>query len=94
MGNRAGVILGVFLVFGFDNLFSPIADSWLQERLQQTADPSGEIRILGMHIGNTGSSFLYFNGWRLALFGLALILVMRFRPSGLIPARRGIGEGG
>jgi branched-chain amino acid transport system permease protein len=92
VGNRAGVILGVFLVFGFDNLLSPIADSFLQSELQNAADPTGEIRFMGMRIGNTGSSYLYFNGWRLALFGLALILVMRFRPSGLIPARRGKGE--
>ena len=93
VGNRAGVILGVFLIFGFDNLLSPIADSYLQHRLQHAADPSGEVRLLGMGIGNTGSPYLNFSGWRLAVFGMALILVMRFRPSGLIPARRGVGEG-
>lgn len=91
VGNRAGVILGVLLVSGFDVLYSPIADGYLQRNLQEAADPTGEIRLLGMRIGNTGSSYLYFNGWRLAVFGLALILVMRFRPSGLIPARRGKG---
>jgi branched-chain amino acid transport system permease protein len=89
VGNRAGVILGVFLVFGFDNLISPIADSYLQRNLQEAADASGELRLLGMRVGNTGSPYLNFSGWRLAVFGLALILVMRFRPSGLIPARRG-----
>ena len=93
VGNRAGVILGVFLIFGFDNLLSPIADSYLQHSLQHAADPSGEVRLLGMRIGNTGSPYLNFSGWRLAVFGMALILVMRFRPSGLIPARRGVGEG-
>lgn len=92
VGNRAGVILGVLLVFGFDNLVSPIADSYLQERLFNAADPSGELRFMGIRIGNTGSPYLNFSGWRLAVFGLALILVMRFRPSGLIPARRGKGE--
>ena len=94
VGNRAGVILGVFLVFGFDNLFSPIADSYLQRHLQKAADPSGELHLLGLRIGNTGSPYLNFSGWRLAAFGLALIFVMRFRPSGLIPARRGTGQGG
>lgn len=94
VGNRAGVILGVFLVFGFDNLLSPIADSYLQRSLLDAADPTGEIRVFGMRVGNTGSPYLNFSGWRLAVFGLTLILVMRFRPSGIIPARRGVGEGG
>jgi branched-chain amino acid transport system permease protein len=93
VGNRAGVILGVFLVFGFDNLLSPIADSYLQRNLHEAADPSGELRVFGMRIGNTGSPYLNFSGWRLAVFGLALIFVMRFRPSGLMPARRGKGKG-
>jgi branched-chain amino acid transport system permease protein len=93
VGNRAGVLLGVFLVFGFDNLLSPITDSYLQRTIQGAADPSGEVRVFGLTVGNTGSPYLNFSGWRLAVFGLALILVMRFRPSGLIPARRGVGEG-
>ena len=29
-----------------------------------------------------------FSGWRLAIFGLALVLVMRYRPEGLVPSRR------
>ena len=28
------------------------------------------------------------SGWRLCIFGLALILMMRFRPEGLLPAAR------
>jgi branched-chain amino acid transport system permease protein len=89
VGNRAGVVLGVVLVFGFDILVSPIMDSYLQETLFRVADPSGEVHVAGLSVGNTGSPYLNFSGWRLAVFGLALILVMRFRPSGLIPARRG-----
>jgi branched-chain amino acid transport system permease protein len=92
VGNRAGVVLGVVLVFGFDILVSPMMDSYLQERMQTAADPSGEVRFLGLDLGNTGSPYLTFSGWRLALFGLALILVMRFRSSGLLPARRGSGK--
>ena len=85
--------VGVVLVFGFDILLSPIVDSYLQETLFRAADPAGEVRVFGVGVGNTGSPYLNFSGWRLAVFGLALILVMRFRPSGLIPARRGVGEG-
>ena len=29
-----------------------------------------------------------FTGWRLSVFGLALILMMRFRPEGIIPSSR------
>ncbi|HEX3152548.1 MAG TPA: branched-chain amino acid ABC transporter permease [Gemmataceae bacterium] len=89
VGNRTGVIVGVVLVFGFDNLLSPIMDSYLQRQLFAVADPAGDVRVFGGRIGNTGSPYLNFSGWRLAVFGLALIFVMRFRPSGLIPARRG-----
>ena len=39
-----------------------------------------------VRLGNT--SLLSFSGWRLAIFGLALVLVMRFRPEGLVPSRR------
>lgn len=92
VGNRAGVVLGVLLVFGFDNLLSPITDSYLQRTLVEAADPAGEVRLFGLRIGNTGSPYLNFSGWRLAVFGLALILVMRFRPAGLLPARRGKGD--
>jgi branched-chain amino acid transport system permease protein len=92
VGNRAGVILGVFLVFGFDNLLSPITDSYLQRTIQESADPAGEVSLFGLSIGNTGSPYLNFSGWRLAVFGIALILVMRFRPSGLVPATRGKGD--
>jgi len=41
-------------------------------------------------VGQAGPEYLRFSGWRLAVFGLALILVMRFRPEGIVPARRGV----
>jgi branched-chain amino acid transport system permease protein len=72
LGNRAGVLLGVFLVLGFDNVVAPAADRYIQE-----AD-----------LNPTASPFLAFSSYRLILFGLALILVMRFRPEGLLPSNR------
>jgi branched-chain amino acid transport system permease protein len=71
IGNRFGVLFGVVLVVGFDNIFSPIMDSVVQKAMGQSAP-----------------DFLRFSFWRLAVFGLALILVMRFRPSGLLPEKR------
>ena len=57
---------------GFDTVLAPWADSTIQQ----------------WNINPSGSSLLSFSGWRLAIFGLALILVMRYRPEGLVPSRR------
>jgi branched-chain amino acid transport system permease protein len=40
--------------------------------------------VLPQHI----ERFLSFSNWRLMIFGLALILMMRFRPEGLLPSAR------
>jgi branched-chain amino acid transport system permease protein len=36
----------------------------------------------------SGNRFLTFSKWRLTIFGLPLILMMRFRPEGLFPSQR------
>jgi branched-chain amino acid transport system permease protein len=72
LGNRLGALVGVFLLVGFDNIVTPIIDGAIQ---QAFPDAGGKI-------------YLTFTGWRLALFGLALILMMRFRPEGIIPSSR------
>ncbi len=72
LGSIPGTILGVAILVGFDTVLAPWADSWIQQ----------------LNINPTGSSLLSFSGWRLAVFGLALVLVMRYRPEGLVPSRR------
>jgi branched-chain amino acid transport system permease protein len=72
LGNRAGVVLGVVLVYGFDGILAPAADRYIQQ----------------FKLNPSGSPFLTFSSYRLMVFGLALILVMRFRPEGLFPAKR------
>jgi len=72
LGSIPGTILGVAILVGFDTVLAPWADSWIQQ----------------MNINPSGSSLLSFSGWRLAIFGLALVLVMRYRPEGLMPSRR------
>jgi branched-chain amino acid transport system permease protein len=72
LGSIPGTLLGVALLVGFDTVLAPWADAWIQQ----------------MNVNPSGSSLLSFSGWRLAVFGLALILVMRFRPEGLVPSRR------
>jgi len=71
IGNRNGVLLGVFLIMGFDNILSPIMDGIIQKNFP------GQTKV-----------YFTFSGWRLMVFGLALILVMRYRPEGLLPSSR------
>ncbi len=71
LGSRNGVLLGVFILYGFDYILSPIIDGFLQS--------SG----LGQ-----GKIWQQFSGWRLIVFGLVLIIVMRVRPQGLLPNNR------
>ncbi|WP_020474077.1 branched-chain amino acid ABC transporter permease [Zavarzinella formosa] len=77
LGNRTGVLLGVFLVAGYDFLFAPAADAWLQRNDMNPND----------------KGYLKFSMWNLMIFGLALVLMMRFRSSGLLPKRRGTTTG-
>ena len=72
LGSIPGTLIGVAILVGFDTVLAPWADSWIQQ----------------MNINPKGLSYLSFSGWRLAIFGLALVLVMRYRPEGLIPSRR------
>jgi branched-chain amino acid transport system permease protein len=70
LGSLRGTLLGVLLLIGFDNVAAPIVDGWIQR-----AD-----------INPDGNRFLTFSNWKLMFFGLALILMMRFRPEGLLPS--------
>jgi branched-chain amino acid transport system permease protein len=71
LGNRAGVLLGVLLLMGFDRILTNLLDNFLQEQFE-----------------TGGKSYLKVSGWRLCIFGLALIVMMRFRPEGLLPEAR------
>ncbi len=73
LGNRNGVLVGVTLVFGYDQVLAPILDAWVQRK---NWNPNGKV-------------YMSFSGWKLLLFGAALILMMLLRPQGVLPARRG-----
>jgi branched-chain amino acid transport system permease protein len=72
LGSLRGTLLGVLLLIGFDNVAAPVVDGWIQQA----------------EINTEGNRFLTFSNWKLMFFGLALILMMRFRPGGLLPSRR------
>jgi len=71
LGNRNGILLGVFLLMGFDRIVTNILDNLIQEQ-----------------IGTGGPTYQKVSGWKLIIFGLVLILMMRFRPEGLLPEAR------
>jgi branched-chain amino acid transport system permease protein len=72
LGNRPGVVLGVFILIGYDMVLTPYLDNEIQR----------------MKINPDGKQYLKVSGWRLFIFGAALIVMMRFRPEGLLPAER------
>jgi len=72
LGSLRGALLGVVLLIGFDNVFAPALDGLMQRA----------------NINPSGSAWLTFSNWKLMIFGLALIVMMRFRPEGLLPNRQ------
>lgn len=71
LGNRSGVLLGVFLLMGFDRIATNLLDNYLQEQFDAGA-----------------RTYYKVSGWKLIIFGSVLILMMRFRPEGLLPETR------
>ena len=72
LGNRNGVLIGVTLVFGYDQIFAPVMDAWVQ---RNDLNPGGKV-------------YYSFSGWKLLIFGSSLILMMLLRPQGVLPAVR------
>ena len=72
LGSLRGALLGAAVLLGFDNVLSPL----LTQLVQKTA------------AGASGNVLLTFSNWRWLIFGLVLVLMMRFRPEGLWPSSR------
>jgi branched-chain amino acid transport system permease protein len=72
MGNINGVLLGALIVMGFNGI---------------VLDKLNDIAIRNGWTG-TGTVFASPNNWKYFIFGLTLVLMMRFRPEGLLPSRR------
>ncbi|HJS07278.1 MAG TPA: branched-chain amino acid ABC transporter permease, partial [Pirellulales bacterium] len=72
LGSIRGALLGVLLLVGYDNIIVPLIDQWVQN--------AGLVDRFG--------GVLQISRWNLMLFGLALVLMMRFRPEGLLPSKR------
>lgn len=72
LGSLRGALLGALVLLGFDNVVSPLLTRVIQNQVG----------------GSTSNVLLSFSNWRWILFGLALVLMMRFRPEGLWPSSR------
>jgi branched-chain amino acid transport system permease protein len=72
MGNMAGVLLGAILMVGFNSIVLVKLSTLL----------------VAQGISSTSSVYTSPNNWKYMVFGLALVLTMRFRPEGLLPSKR------
>jgi branched-chain amino acid transport system permease protein len=70
LGSLRGTLLGVILLIGFDNVVAPALDGLVQ----------------AANIDQSSNPLLTFSNWKLMIFGLALVLMVRFRPEGLLPS--------
>lgn len=71
VGGGRGVLLGALLVVGLDSIVLSKLTTWISQR-----GPAG-----------SASVFLTPSNWKFMIFGMALILMMRFRPVGIFPLR-------
>jgi branched-chain amino acid transport system permease protein len=72
LGSIRGTLLGVLILVGFDNILAPALDSLVQRN----------------NLNPNDLPLLDIKNWRYMIFGIALILMMRFRPEGLLPSAR------
>ena len=72
MGNIGGVLLGAFVMVGFNSIVLIKLTTFLQQK--GMVDTQNVITVPG--------------NWKYMVFGLALVLAMRFKPEGLLPSRQ------
>ena len=72
MGSIRGVLIGVVLLVGYDVIVTRELDNWLQQG----------------PLAGVNNPLLRFTTWKLMIFGMVLILMMRFRPEGIWPSKR------
>jgi branched-chain amino acid transport system permease protein len=78
LGNRPGVLLGTLILIGFDQIVVPDIDQWVQKESVQGQFPDFM----------RGKEYTKLSMWKLGIFGAVLIVMMRFRPAGLLPEVR------
>ncbi len=72
MGNISGVLLGAFVIAGFNSIVLDKLTTLLQQQGWM----------------NTQNVLTVPGNWKYMIFGFALILAMRYKPEGLLPSRQ------
>ncbi len=72
MGNVGGVLLGALVIMGFNSIVLETVTNFLKAH----------------QIISSSNVFTSPGSWKYMLYGLALILMMRFRPEGLLPSEK------
>lgn len=72
MGNVAGVLLGALVMVGFNSILLVKIAAGLER----------------LGLSGTETVFASPSNWKFLVFGLALVIMMRYRPEGLLPSRR------
>jgi branched-chain amino acid transport system permease protein len=85
--NRSVIMLCCVILGGMGSLRGTLLGVLLLLGFDNVLAPTVD-GLVQKALGPSSSPLLTFSNWRLCIFGLALILVMRFRPAGLLPASR------
>jgi branched-chain amino acid transport system permease protein len=92
LGSIRGVLLGVLLLQGYEYIVAGLLDQWVQGFRDRVVDwfSASFPASFPPHGASVGKIqyLLTFSNWKLMIFGLVLILIVRFRPEGLLPSRR------
>jgi len=72
MGNVGGVLLGALVIMGFNSIVLETVTNFLKAH----------------QLISSSNVFTSPGNWKYMLYGLALILMMRFRPEGLLPSKQ------
>ncbi len=80
--NRSVTVLCFLIIGGMGNITGAVAGTFVLMGYDNVLTP-----VLDGWIQESGTAFRFSN-IKLVVFGLALILMMRFRPQGIFPARR------
>lgn len=90
LGSIRGTLIGVLILKGFELILMPQIDNWLQGMgvANAAADWARSVAPDDPTLPETMRRLLTLNSWKLMIFGVALVLMMRFRPEGLLPSSR------
>ena len=72
MGNISGVLVGALVMIGLNSIVLVKLSDYLASR----------------GLSSSANVISNPNNWKFMIFGLALVLMMRFKPEGLLPSRR------